>query len=170
MNRRAAVAMAAITVAILTVVAARGGEWEGVRPGVTPVTELRGRLGQPLAEYPDSVIFRGPRGAQPIRIATVVAQLRSGGVVDSLILFPEWGVTNEDVREVLGEGQVMTYAEFLNLTGRRVVGAGERPDTKLHYLSTDTQVEVFKKMRILVAYDERDLTSGADVVKLIVYY
>lgn len=161
---------AGVTLAILPVPSARAGEWEGVRPGVTSLRQLRDRLGEPLAEYPDSAIFRGPRGVEPIRVATVVANLRPGEVVESLILFPEWGVTSEDVREALGEGQMMTYAEFLKTTGRRVVGAGERPDTKLHYLTLDTHVELFKKMRVLVAYDERDITSGADVVKLIVYY
>lgn len=169
-GRISAVALAAVMLTILAVPYARGGEWEGMRPGVTSLAQLRVRLGDPVAEYPDSAIFRGPRNGQPIRVATVAAQLRPGGVVDSLLLFPEWGVTNREVQEVMGEGQIMTYAEFLETTGRRVVGAGERPDTKLHYLSLDTRVEMFKKMRVLVAYDERDLASGADVVKLIVYY
>lgn len=171
MRRGAAVTIAAgVALAILLAPSARGGEWQGVRPGVTSLPQLRDRLGDPLAEYPDSAIFRGPREPEPIRIATVVVNLRPGGVVDSLILFPEWGVTSEDVQETLGEGQMMTYAEFLQATGRRVVGAGERPDTKLHYLNLDTRVELFKGMRVLVAYDDRDLSSGADVVKLIVYY
>ncbi len=141
-----------------------------MRPGTSTIAQLRERLGDPLAEYPDSAVFKGRQETQPIRIATVVAQLRPGGVVDSLILFPEWGVTDEDVREALGKGQPMTYAEFLRATGRRVAGAGERADTKLHYLNLDTRVELFAQERVLVAYDDRDLSSGAEVVKLVLYY
>jgi hypothetical protein len=165
----AAAAGVALAIVLLSALA-RGAEWEGVKPGVSTMAQLRERLGDPLAEYPDSAVFRGRPGPQPIRIATVVAQLQPGGVVESLILFPEWGITNEDVREALGEGQTMTYAEFLRGTGRRVEGAGERPNTKLHYLNLDDRVEVFTRARVLVAYDDRDLSSGAEVVKLMLYY
>lgn len=170
MRRAGAAAIAGVALAILAAVSARGGEWEGVRPGTSTVAQLRERLGDPLAEYPDAAVFKGRAGNQPIRIATVVAQLRPGGVVDSLILFPEWGVTDEDVREALGKGQPMTYAEFLQATGRRVACAGERADTKLHYLNLYTLVELFAQEQVLVAYDDRDLSSGAEVVKLILYY
>ena len=168
-NGTALIAGIAFTI-LMAVSPARGGEWEGIRPGVSSIVQVRERLGAPLAEYPDSAVFRGQPGRQPILTATVVAQLRSGGVVDSLILFPEWGVTNEDVREAIGEGRAMTYAEFLQVTGRRAVGAGERANTMIHYLSLDTRVELFGEARVLVAYDDRDLSSGAEVVKLILYY
>lgn len=167
---RAAAALA-LVLSMLLAAGAGGGEWEGLRPGVTPLAQVRERLGQPLAEYPDAALFRGRAAAgQPIRVATVLAQLRPGGVVDSLILFPEWGVTNEDIREAMGEGQAMTYGEFLQATGRRVAGAGERADTKLHYVNLENRVELFARERVLVVYDDRDLSSGAEVVKLIVYY
>ncbi len=165
-----AIAIAGVAVTMMVAVSARGGEWEGIQPGKTSFSQLRDRLGDPTAKYPDSAVFRGPRKAKAIRIATVVAYLRPEGVVDSFILFPEWGVTNEDVHEEMGKGQLMSYAEFLKLSHRRIVGAGERPNTKLHYLTLDTRVELFKKTRMFVAYDDRDLTSGEDVVKLMVYY
>lgn len=171
MRRAAAATMLGIALAIHAAVSAGAGEWEGIRPGSSTVKQIRERLGDPLAEYPDSAVFKGRAGGQqPIRISTVVAILQPGGVVDSLILFPEWGVTDEDIREALGKGQPMTYAEFLQATGRRVVGAGERANTKLHYLNLDTRVELFAQERVLVAYDDRDLSSGAEVVKLILYF
>lgn len=170
MSRVAVRVIAGVVLVFMTAISANGGEWEGIRPGVTSFSQLRDRLGEPTSRYPDSAIFPGPRKPQPIRISTVVVYFRSGGIVDSFILFPEWGVTNEDIHEEMGKGQLMSYARFLKISGRQIRGAGDRPNTKLHYLTLDTQVEYFKKSRILVAYDERDLTSGEEVVKLMLYF
>jgi len=155
---------------VSAVTPADGGEWAGLRTGVSTDRDAVARFGPPLSAYPDYLLFRGERVTSGLNPDTVVVNLTPHKTIESLIIFPGWGVTDEEVRKEFGPGTLVSYGEFLQKTGRMRVGGGTRADQKLHYLQPDDRCEWYERLGILVVYDARDLASGHEVVKLILVY
>jgi hypothetical protein len=92
------------------------------------------------------------------------------GEIDSIFLFPEYGTIDEQLRPLFGKGQKMSYRKFLASKGEIKVGAGTRPDEKLHYVDLDSPAEVYPQARILVVYGQQDVVTGGYMVKLVIFY
>lgn len=148
----------------------RPHEWAGVRVGGTRLAEVRERLGQPLQETPDFMLYRGERFPGPLRVESVVLNADTEGLIESIFVFPAWGTLDRDVRAVLGQGKVLSYAEFLKLTGRTAYGAGTRAGGKLHYLPPETMTESYTAMGVLVVYDSAEAAARDRLVKLLIIH
>jgi HEAT repeat protein len=142
-------------------------EWGGVRVGSTALADLRKRLGSPLQETPDFLLYQGERLPAPLKVDSVVVNADAKGVVESIFVFPAWGTVDRDVRALLGRGKVMTYGEFLTATGRTAVGAGTRAGGKLHYVPQDMLTESYAEMGVLIVYDG-DASAREHLVKFMV--
>ena len=81
-----------------------------------------------------------------------------------------WGTLDRDIRAVFGSGRLLTYGEFLRMTGRTAAGAGTKADGKLHYLPVDLMAESFSELGILVVYDSADVAVRDRLVKLVIIY
>ena len=64
----------------------------------------------------------------------------------------------------------MAYRKFLATLGEIKIGAGTRPDEKLHYVDLDAPCEVFPQYRILLLYQRQDVVSGNYLVQFILFY
>ncbi|MFQ5897590.1 MAG: HEAT repeat domain-containing protein [Candidatus Methylomirabilia bacterium] len=148
----------------------RPREWAGLRVGVTTLQEARKRLGPPLQESPNSLLFRGEPVQGPLRSESVVVNADAEGVIESIFVFPAWGTLDLDVRALLGPGNLMTYGEFLRLSGRTAHGAGTRAEGKLHYLPLDLLTESYPEMGILTVYDSAEVAARDRLVKLLIVY
>jgi HEAT repeat protein/PBS lyase HEAT-like repeat-containing protein len=148
----------------------RPREWAGIRAGSMGLTEARERLGQPIQETPEFLLYPGAKFAAPVRADSVVLNAGAGGVIESIFVFPMWGTMDRDIRALLGQGNVMPYAEFLKSTGRTGYGAGTRVGGKLHYLPPESITESFTEMGILIVYDTTDAASRDRLVKLLIIY
>lgn len=161
---------AAILLLALLAGPVEAGEWAGLKIGVSTAQDAKRLLGKPSSEYPDSLLFPGDRITSPVHPDTIGIQIDPNQVVESLFIFPLWGVTNVDVQSAFGRGKRRLYGEFLEQSGIKTYGAGTRAAQKLHYLPLDLPCEVFSKEKILVVYEDRDLSSGDQIVKLILFY
>lgn len=148
----------------------RAHEWVGLRVGRSTFTDATERLGTPLQRTADSLLFRGEGAAAPLRTESVVVNGPPDGPIESIFVFPVWGTLDRDVRAVLGSGRLLTYGEFLRLTGRTTFGAGTKADGKLHYLPPDLMTELFTELGILVVYDSADVAARDRIVKLVIVY
>lgn len=147
-----------------------GGEWAGLKTGASTDRDAVALFGPPISAYPDYLLFRGDRVKSVLNPDTVVVNLTPAKRIESLIIFPAWGVTDEEVRKELGAGTLVSYAEFLQKTGRTQYGGGTRANQKLHYLQPEDKCELYERLGILVVYDARNLASGNEVVKLVLVY
>jgi hypothetical protein len=169
-SRRRVAWRLALLVVLGAVIHAEGGEWGGLKTGVSTERDAVALFGPPISEYPDYLLFRGDRVKSGLNPDTIVVNLTAAKRIESLIIFPRWGVTDEEVRKEFGAGTLVSYGEFLQKTGRTRFGGGTRADQKLHYLQPDDRCELYERLGILVVYDARDLASGNEVVKLILVY
>ena len=149
---------------------AGGGVWEGIRIGISTAPDVKKILGAPSSEYPDSLLFSGGAVKSALRPDTIVVNLNGDKVVESLFIFPIWGVTDGEVRTAFGEGRRMTYGELLDRSGIKSHGAGTRAAEKLHYLPLELPCEAYPDRNAFVVYEDRDLESGEQLVKLVVFY
>lgn len=145
-------------------------EWNGLKVGVSNAAEAKRVLGKPVSEYPDSLLFSGSKIRSKLNPDTIVVNINQAGTIESIIIFPLWGTTEVEIHKVYGEGQIMTYEHFLKHTGRTHYGAGTRPEQKLHYVQLDNKCEFYNNRNVLVIYDQRELASEHDVVKLVVIF
>ena len=148
----------------------RPREWVGLKVGATMVADAVERLGTPLQRTADSLLFRGDQVPSPLRAESLVLNAASDGLIESIFVFPVWGTLDRDARAVLGQGRLMTYGEFLRVTGRTALGAGTRADGKLHYLPPDLLTESFPELGMLVVYDSADVALRDRLVKLLIVY
>ena len=148
----------------------RPHEWAGLKVKATRTADLVERLGVPLQQTADSLLFRGSAVPSSIPTESVVVNTSDDGLVDSIFVFPVWGTLDRDVRAILGHGRILTYGEFLRATGRTTFGAGTRADGKLHYLPPDLLTESFPDLGILVVYDSADVAAADRIVKMLVVY
>ncbi len=145
-------------------------EWAGLKVGTATLIEARERFGSPLQETPDALLFRGEQLRTPLRTESVTVNANPKGVVESIFIFPAWGTLDRDTRALLGPGKIMTYGEFLRMTGRTAYGAGTRARGKLHYLPPDLLTESYPEMGILVVYDSAEVAARDRLVKLLIIY
>ncbi|MFQ5849878.1 MAG: hypothetical protein ACE5JU_04730 [Candidatus Binatia bacterium] len=159
-----------------TATAARTFNWRALRVGQSTAKDAKKVLGKPLQEYREQLLYEkkhlhsGDPKDQPIRLDTVVLNLGPKGIIESIFLFPEWGTTDEQLRLLFGKGRKMKYGKFLSSKGKVKIGAGTRPDEKLHYVNLDTPCEVYPKLRVLVVYSRQDVVTGNYLVQLILFY
>lgn len=150
--------------------------WRALRTGLLTVKETKKLLGEPLHEYREQLIYEkqlldpGDPNLPPIPLSTVVFNIGVKGGIESIFLFPEYGTTDEQLRPLFGKGQKMSYRKFLASMGEIKVGAGTRPDEKLHYVDLDSPAEVFPQPRILIVYGQQDVVTGGYLVKLVIFY
>lgn len=153
---------------------AEAGEWMGLKMGVSTTNDAKKALGlnNLIGEYPGDflLLFDGANIHSRIRASTVRVNLRPDRVIEGILIHPEWGVVDKDVHKVYGKGNQSSYADFLASRGKSSFGAGTHVFEKLHYIPLDNLCENYPDKQVLVIYDNRDLASGAEVVKLIVYY
>jgi HEAT repeat protein/PBS lyase HEAT-like repeat-containing protein len=147
----------------------RPHEWAGVRVGVTRLADVREALGTPLQQAPDFLLYRGERFVSPLRVDSVVLNADARGIVESVFVFPLWGTLDRDVRSLLGQGVVGSYADYLKTSGRAVIGAGTRAEGKLHYLPPEALTEAYAQMGMLVVYDGGE-SAPDKLVKLIIVH
>jgi len=150
--------------------------WRGLRVGQSTAQDIKQVLGEPSQEYREQLLYEkqsfDPQnpGVKDARLDTAVFNISAKGVIESIFLSPEWGTTDEQLRPVLGDGQKMSYRKFLSAFGEIRVGAGTRPNEKLHYVDLDATCEVYQRSRILVLYIRQDVVTGHYLIQLIVFY
>ncbi|MFQ5950225.1 MAG: hypothetical protein ACE5J1_06020 [Nitrospiria bacterium] len=151
-------------------------DWRVLRVGQSTARDAKKLLGKALQEYKEQLIYEkkhldsGDPNARPIGLDTAVINLGLKGVIESIFLFPEWGTTDKQLKPLFGEGRKMKYRKFLSSMGKVKIGAGTRPDEKLHYINLDSLCEVYQKHRILVIYSQQDVVTGNYLVRLILFY
>lgn len=148
----------------------RAHEWVGLKVGASTVSDVLERLGNPLQRTAETLLFRGDETTSPLRTESVAVTASAAGLVESIVVFPVWGTLDRDVRALLGHGRLLTYGEFLRVTGRTAFGAGTRADGKLHYLPPDLLTESFSDLGMLVVYDSADVAARDRLVKLVIVY
>jgi hypothetical protein len=158
----------------------RSGEttyaWRGIQARKATVETVKKALGEPTTEYREQLLYDNqvfdpadPNG-QNVRLATVVLNIGVNGLVDSIFISPEWGTTDQDVRPFFGKGKKTTYKKFLASMGEVKIGAGTRPNEKLHYVDLDSPCEVFPQSRVLMLYHRQDVVSGNYLLQFILFY
>jgi hypothetical protein len=158
----------------------RSGEttyaWRGIQARKATVETVKKALGEPTTEYREQLLYDNqvfdpadPNG-QNVRLATVVLNIGLNGLVDSIFISPEWGTTDQDVRSFFGKGKKTTYKKFLASMGEVKIGAGTRPNEKLHYVDLDSPCEVFPQSRVLMLYHRQDVVSGNYLLQFILFY
>lgn len=159
-----------------TATAARAFDLQALQVGRSTSRDAKRVLGKPLQEYSEQLLYENQRlesgdpKDQPVRLDTVVLNLGPKGIIESIFLFPEYGTTDEHLRALFGKGKSMKYEEFLSSLGKVKIGAGTRPDEKLHYINLDAPCEVYPRSRVLVVYNREDLVTGHYLVHLILFY
>lgn len=156
--------------------AAKPYNWRALKVGQSTVKDAKRLLGKPHQEYREQILYEkqllesADPNAQPVRLDTLVLNLGAKGDIESIFLFPEWGTTDEQLRPIFGKGEKMTYRKFLSSMGKLKIGAGTRPDEKLHYVSLDAACEVFPQFRMLALYSREDVVTGNFLVQLVLFY
>lgn len=150
--------------------------WRGVRIGQSSIKDVKKALGEPSQEYREQILYENqlfdpadPNGQQ-VRLNTAVLNVGVKGIIESIFLFPEWGTTDEQLRPLFGKGQRMRYGKFLSSLGEVKIGAGTRPDEKLHYVDLDAPCELYPHLRVLVLYSRQDVVTGNYLVQFILFY
>lgn len=151
--------------------------WRGLRVRQSTVQDVKGVLGEPAQEYREQLLYeklsfdpQHPDG-KDVRLDTVVFNINAKGIVESIFLSPEWGTTDEQLRPILGEGKKMRYGKFLLSTlGEVKVGAGTRPNEKLHYIDLDATCEFYPQSSILMLYIRQDVVTGHYLIQFVVFY
>lgn len=150
--------------------------WRGLRAQHSTVKETKKVLGEPTQDYREQLLYESllfdpddPSGQQ-IRLNTAVLNVGVKGVIESIFLSPEWGTTDEQLRPVLGKGRKMSYRKFLSSFGEVKIGAGTRPNEKLHYIDLDAPCEVYSESRIVVLYSRQDVVTGNYLVQFVLFY
>lgn len=153
-----------------------GYNWRLLSVGKSTAADAKAVLGPPTHEYREQLLYEDQKleaddpTVPSVRLDTVVLNLGSDQEVESIFLFPLYGTSHEELLPLFGTGQRMRYGEFLSSRGEFRVGAGTRPDEKLHYVDLNDLCEVYEKSRILVIYERQDVVTGSDLVRLIVFY
>lgn len=145
-------------------------EWLGLKVGRSTLADATERLGTALQRTSDAFLFRGDAVPSPLRTESIAVNGPPDGPIESIFVFPMWGTLDRDVRAVFGSGRLLTYGEFLRMTGRAAAGAGTKADGKLHYLPVDLMAESFSELGILVVYDSADVAARDRLVKLVIIY
>jgi hypothetical protein len=150
--------------------------WRGIQLRKSTAEDAKKTLGAPAREYREQLLYEnqvfdpGDANGQNVRLNTVILNIGIKGTVDWIFLSPEWGTTDQDLRPFFGKGKRMTYRKFLSTFGEVKIGAGTRPDEKLHYIDLDSPCEVFPQNRILLLYHRQDVVSGNYLLQFIVFY
>ena len=150
--------------------------WRGIQLQKSTVDDAKKALGTPAREYREQLLYENqvfdPADAngQTVRLNTVILNIGVKGTIESIFLSPEWGTTDQDLRPFFGKGKRMTYRKFLASLGEIKIGAGTRPDEKLHYVDLDAPCEVFPQYRILLLYQRQDVVSGNYLVQFVLFY
>ncbi|MBI4522569.1 MAG: hypothetical protein HY695_02015 [Deltaproteobacteria bacterium] len=150
--------------------------WRGIEVHNSTPEDAKKALGTPTQEYREQLLYENqvfdPADAngQHIRLNTVVLNIGVKGVIESIFISPEWGTTDQDVRAFFGKGKKTTYKRFLSTMGEIKVGAGTRPNEKLHYVDLDSPCEVFPQSRVLMLYHRQDVVSGNYLLQFILFY
>ncbi|MDH3445306.1 MAG: hypothetical protein OEN50_15380 [Deltaproteobacteria bacterium] len=150
--------------------------WRGIRVHKSTVGDVKKALGEPTLEYREQLLYENQVfdpahvNGQRVKLSTVVLNVAPNGSIESVFLSPEWGTTDQELRSFFGKGRKMTYKKFLATTGEVRIGAGTRPNEKLHYIDLDSPCEVFSESRVLLLYQRRDVVSGDYLVQLILFY
>ena len=151
-------------------------DWRGIQLRKSTVEDAKKALGTPAREYREQLLYENqvfdPADAngQNVRLNTVILNIGVKGTIESIFLSPEWGTTDQDLRPFFGKGKTMTYRKFLATMGEIKIGAGTRPDEKLHYIDLDAPCEVFQQQRVLFLYQRRDVVSGNYLVQFVLFY
>lgn len=148
----------------------RAHEWLGLKVGQSTLADATERLGTALQRTADAFLFRGDVVPSPLRTESIAVNASPDGPIESIFVFPVWGTLDRDIRTVFGSGRLLTYGEFLRMTGRAAAGAGTKADGKLHYLPVDLMAESFSELGILVVYDSADVAARDRLVKLVIIY
>lgn len=164
---------------LLTGAAARPSEfsgWRGIELQKSKVEDVKRALGEPAREYREQLLYENqvfdpadPNG-QNVRLNTVILNVGVKGTIESIFLSPEWGTTDLDLRPFFGKGKRMTYRKFLASLGEIKIGAGTKPNEKLHYIDLDSPCENFPQHRVLFLYQRRDVVSGNYLVQFVLFY
>ena len=150
--------------------------WRGLRVQHSTIKEVKKVLGEPAQEYREQLLYENllfdPADAngEQIKLNTAVFNVGAKGVIESIFLSPEWGTTDEQLRPLLGEGKKVRYGKFLSSMGEVKIGAGTRPNEKLHYIDLDAPCEVYPDSRILVLYSRQDVVTGHYLVQFVLFY
>ena len=150
--------------------------WRGIQLHKSTVEDVKKALGTPAREYREQLLYENQVfdpadvNGQNVRLNTVILNIGVKGTMDSIFLSPEWGTTDLDLRPFFGKGKRMTYRKFLATMGEIKIGAGTRPDEKLHYVDLDAPCEVFPQQRVLLLYQRQDVVSGNYLVQLVLFY
>lgn len=150
--------------------------WRGIRLHNSTVDDAKKALGTPAREYREQLLYENqvfdPADAngQNVRLNTAILNIGVKGTIESIFLSPEWGTTDQDLRPFFGKGKRMTYRKFLATLGEIKIGAGTRPDEKLHYVDLDSPCEFFPQYRILLLYQRQDVVSGNYLVQFILFF
>ena len=162
--------------AFVAAAAEKSYQWRGLRVRQSTVQDIKQVLGEPSQEYREQLLYEkqsfDPQNpdVNDVRLDTVVVNIGAKGVIESIFLSPEWGTTDEQIRPVLGDGQKMSYRKFLSAFGEIKVGAGTKPNEKLHYIDLDATCEVYAQSRILVLYIRQDVVTGYYLIQFVVFY
>ena len=150
--------------------------WRGIQLHKSTAEEVKKALGTPAREYREQLLYENqvfePADAngQNVRLNTVILNIGVQGTIESIFLSPEWGTTDQDLRSFFGPGKKMTYRKFLATLGEIKIGAGTRPNEKLHYIDLDSPCEDFPQHRVLFLYQLRDVVSGNYLVQFVLFY
>jgi hypothetical protein len=150
--------------------------WRGIQVHKATADAVKKALGPPATEYREQLLYEnqvfdpGDPSGQNVRLNTVVVNVGVNGVVDSIFISPEWGTTDQDVRTFFGNGKKTIYRKFLATMGEVKIGAGTRPNEKLHYVDLESPCEVFAQARVLMLYHRQDVVSGNYLVQFILFY
>jgi hypothetical protein len=150
--------------------------WRGIQLHKSTADDVKRALGSPAREYREQLLYENqvfdPADAngQNVRLNTVILNIGVKGTIESIFLSPEWGTTDQDVRTFFGKGKRMNYGKFLSTLGEVKVGAGTRPDEKLHYIDVESPCEVFPQKRVLLLYHRQDVVSGNYLLQFILFY
>jgi hypothetical protein len=150
--------------------------WRGIQVRKSTAEDAKKLLGLPAREYREQLLYEnqvfdpGDANGQNVRLNTVILNFGTKGTIESIFLSPEWGTTDQDLRPFFGKGKRMSYRKFLSTFGEVKIGAGTRPDEKLHYIDLDSPCEVFQQNRIVLLYQRQDVVSGNYLVQFILFY
>jgi len=150
--------------------------WRGIQLHKSTADDVKKALGAPAREYREQLLYENqvfdPADAngQNVRLNTAILNIGVKGTIESIFLSPEWGTTDQDLRPFFGKGKRMNYRKFLATLGEIKIGAGTRPDEKLHYIDLDSPCEDFPQQRVLLLYQRRDVVSGNYLVQFVLFY
>ena len=150
--------------------------WRGIQAHKSSAEDAKKFLGAPAQQYREKLLYENQvfdastADGQQVKLSTVVLNIGAEGIVESIFMSPEWGTTDQDVRRFFGNGTRMTYRKFLATLGDVKIGAGTRPDEKLHYVDLDSPCEYFAELRVLLLYHRQDVVSGHYLLQFILLF